>query len=511
MRSLPLTAMIAMMALLAIAACDLDTYELGGGAIDPTGDGGAVDPTGDGGSGGTPDATGGGGPPDAMACVVTGADDTCNDADDDCDGVVDDLIDKQNDPENCGTCGNRCSVPGAIQECRSGGCVFVTCLPGFVDLDSAVPGCEYQCPVFPPADEDCNGVDEDCDGMVDEAADLPPAPANLCRTQAGTPCAGTVARCQPRGTPPITRWYCDYPAAVEFDPSQPNGIFLEEQRCDGLDGDCDGQPDDSFTDLGQACDDGNLGICRDPGLRACDPADPSRTICDLSAPPGPAGSATAETCNGLDDNCDGMVDNPPTPTTRIDSMTTVALGAGGFLIDTYEASRPDATMSSEGVDTARSCSNPAVLPWRAPTYAAAVAACAAAGKQLCSPAQWLAACEGTAGNTYPYGDDASANACNAEPFDGVPTGSDDDVLVATGDPRLAACVSADGVHDLSGNLKEWTADITGETSDGTDIAVLRGGAYDTPLLGATCAFRSSRAAVTSVLPTIGFRCCAPAP
>jgi hypothetical protein len=499
---------LALAALVALAACDLDSYELGGGIVDPTGDGGIVDPTGDG--GGRPDASGTGGP-DARVCVVTGLDDTCNDADDDCDGVIDDQIDKQTDPENCGTCGNRCSAPGAIQQCTGGACAFVACLPGFVDLDASQPGCEYQCPVFPAAAEDCNGVDEDCDGQVDEAADLPPAPANLCRTQAGTPCAGTVARCQARGTPAITRWYCDYPDTVEFDPTQPNGIFLEEQRCDGQDGDCDGQADDSFSDLGQACDDGALGVCRDPGVRACDPADTARTFCNLAAPPGPAGTATAEVCNGLDDNCDGQVDNPPAVGARIDSMTVVTGDDGPFLIDTYEASRPDATAGSEGVSTARSCSNPAVLPWRAPTFAAAAAACAAAGKQLCDGDQWLAACAGAELTAYPYGDEADAAACNAEPFDGTSGGADDDLLLPTGDVRLAACVSADGVHDLSGNLKEWTDDLPGETSDGTDIAVVRGGAYDTPLIGATCAFRASRAAVTTVLPTIGFRCCAPAP
>ena len=40
-----------------------------------------------------------------------------------------------------------------------------------------------------------------------------------------------------------------------------------------------------------------------------------------------------------------------------------------------------------------------------------------------------------------------------------------------------------------------------------DIAVLRGGAFDTPAIGATCDFRTSRAAVNILEPTYGFRCC----
>jgi formylglycine-generating enzyme required for sulfatase activity len=148
-----------------------------------------------------------------------------------------------------------------------------------------------------------------------------------------------------------------------------------------------------------------------------------------------------------------------------------------------------------------------VLPWRSVTFSLAEDACTATGKRLCTNAEYLAACAGAAGLVYPYGNTFDGNACNAEPFDGVSGGADDDVLLPTGASELAACVSAAGVADLSGNLKEWTDDITGQTSAGTDIAVLRGGAYDTPGIGATCSFRSARAAVDTILPTIGFRCC----
>jgi formylglycine-generating enzyme required for sulfatase activity len=49
---------------------------------------------------------------------------------------------------------------------------------------------------------------------------------------------------------------------------------------------------------------------------------------------------------------------------------------------------------------------------------------------------------------------------------------------------------------------------TSACSDGQGpTAVLRGGAYDSPLLGATCDFRSTRVGVNVVLPTVGFRCC----
>jgi hypothetical protein len=50
-------------------------------------------------------------------------------------------------------------------------------------------------------------------------------------------------------------------------------------------------------------------------------------------------------------------------------------------------------------------------------------------------------------------------------------------------------------------------DITGVTPGGQNIAVLRGGSYATPSLGATCQFRDSRAAVNVIEDTNGFRCC----
>ncbi len=437
---------------------------------------------------------------DAAACVPFGPDDTCDEVDQDCNGIKDDLFDKLTDPNNCGVCAHQCVGAGAIQTCTAGACALVACQPGFVDLDADPLTCEYQCPLFPTIAEDCNGIDDDCDGTVDE--DLPPPPSGECRETPGTPCEGTGMICEARDGQ--TRWWCDYAAAVEFDPAIPNGIVLEETLCDGNDGDCDGVADDAFVDLGQECDDGGLGICRDVGVRACDPGDASQTTCDLAVLPDPQ-AAAAETCDGLDNDCNGVVDDSTGPGRVIDAMAFVENGANDYYIDIYEASRPDATAVDGGVSTARSCSKPGVLPWRSVTFAAAEAACAARGATLCSAPRWQRACEGATNLAYPYGDDFEGGTCNTESFDGVVGGADDDVLIATG--AAASCDAADGLFDMSGNVKEWTNDITGQTAGGTNIAVLRGGAYDTPGVGATCDFRSSRAAVTAVLPTVGFRCC----
>jgi hypothetical protein len=478
-----------------LPACDVEPYCLG--CSDPSIDAGPTDalPT---------DASDAGPrdvffpPLDASVCIPV-ADEVCNENDDDCDGRTDEGFDFTSNPEHCGGCNRPCRFPNVEVSCVASMCEVGACLPGFADLDMD-PGCDYRCPVFPVLREECNGLDDDCDGDVDEPADLPPAPSGLCRTTPGTICAATVPTCATRAG--ITTWFCDYPAGVEFDPIVPNGIALDETRCDGIDGDCDGLADEVFAGLGAGCDNGERGACRDAGRVTCDPGDPTRTVCDFSVLPDPtAGAPSAELCNGLDDDCDGIVDNSdPTDPARIrDDLVRVVRGGRDFWIYRHEASRPDATAASEGVRSARSCSRPGVLPWTRVAQSDAAAACAAAGFRLCTGAEWQLACEGAIQTTYPYGATYAPMSCNGADRREVPA------IATTG--AVALCVSPEGALDLSGNVKEWTEDPRGTGAGGDPIHVVRGGSYDSPALGLTCQTDLSRATADTLLGTLGFRCC----
>src|SRR5262249_34038467 len=117
---------------------------------------------------------------------------TCNGADDNCDGQIDEAFGAplyNTDPNNCGACGRGCNLPHAVNGCHSdpsidpsghGVCYAVACLAGFNYVPAAPCGtspprdgpagigCNYSCPVFPPSPEICDGRDNDCNGAIDE-------------------------------------------------------------------------------------------------------------------------------------------------------------------------------------------------------------------------------------------------------------------------------------------------------------------------------------------------------
>jgi hypothetical protein len=76
------------------------------------------------------------------------------------------------------------------------------------------------------------------------------------------------------------------------------------EKCNGLDDDCDGLIDEDFPDKGATCDNGLKGVCKGTGVRICN-ATQDGTTCQITVP---GLAPKAEVCNGLDDNCNGLVD-----------------------------------------------------------------------------------------------------------------------------------------------------------------------------------------------------------
>jgi formylglycine-generating enzyme required for sulfatase activity len=269
-----------------------------------------------------------------------------------------------------------------------------------------------------------------------------------------------------------------------------------------LDNDCNGRVDDPYPLVGTSCTNGELGACRRTGTYVCNGTGDG-VLCN--APP--SGGGMPETCNGLDDDCDGRLDEGAR-TRWVQVRASPALW-----IMAYEASRPDATSSAPGVLTHTACSEPMRMPWVNVTQSQAASACTAAGGRLCTETEWQLACQAGMGCTWSFASACttlSTTTCNFNEYDTTPGGGDDDAVLPAGSlPMCYARWAAGNVYDLSGNVAEWTS--TSRSSGAGTVFVVRGGSTTTPSGGATCSFDFVVAAPTVTLPNLGFRCCRDTP
>ena len=211
-------------------------------------------------------------------------DETCNGADDDCDGFTDE------DTADCTTfyADRDNDTFGADPRCLCGPQGDWTLVEGG-DCDdtnpNVKPGVRDDC--AREGDENCNGDDNEGDGCTWWYADLDrdgfgdPGAVCLCRAAApfdatdGTDCDDASDQAHPGGT----------------------------ERCNGVDDDCDGETDELFGLLGLPCDSDDADLCL-RGAYVCLP-DGSGVHCPQSAE---SETDIRERCNHEDDDCDGLTD-----------------------------------------------------------------------------------------------------------------------------------------------------------------------------------------------------------
>jgi hypothetical protein len=150
--------------------------------------------------------------------------------------------------------------------------------------------------------------------------------------------------------------------------------------------------------------------------------------------------------------------------------------------------------------TVRATSRALVVPNGYLSGPVASEACRAAGKRLCTHAEWTVACRGERNRRFPYGDEYQDGACNVfreahpasvlhgdasihhlDPRLNLVRGPRGPLLRRTGEsPRCRSEWATDGVFDMVGNLDEWVEDPEGTfvggfyargTRDGCDAKI----------------------------------------
>jgi len=242
---------------------------------------------------------------DTQSAVRPGATETCNLIDDNCDGAIDENVKNtyylDSDGDTYGDASQTslaCSVPEG----------YVSDNTDCVDDNNLVN---------PSRDEICNGLDDNCINGIDEFATCP-ITAYYCDDDSDSYLSsGVSGTCITFDCIPVG---CSSSQGNDCNDSLSNVKPGALETCNLIDDNCDGQVDEGVeTTYYQDLDGdtyGNLGViaeeCSVPTGFVADYTDCDDT--KSSVKPG-----TTETCNLIDDNCDGVIDEGVKNTYYLDS------------------------------------------------------------------------------------------------------------------------------------------------------------------------------------------------
>jgi uncharacterized protein (TIGR03382 family) len=225
---------------------------------------------------------------DSNAAVSPGDPETCNGVDDDCDGTIDDGVKttyyRDADGDGYGTSATTttaCSAPTGYVA-TSGDCN---------DSNKSV---------YPGRTETCNSVDDDCDGTIDEGV---------------TTTYYRDADGDGYGTSTTTTTGCSAPTGYVSNSTDCNDSSSSirpgaTETCNSIDDDCDGTIDEGVKTTYYRDSDGDgygTSSTTTTGCSAPTGYVSNNTDCNDSSKTVYPGAT--ETCNSIDDDCDGTVDD----------------------------------------------------------------------------------------------------------------------------------------------------------------------------------------------------------
>jgi sulfatase modifying factor 1 len=237
------------------------------------------------------------------------------------------------------------------------------------------------------------------------------------------------------------------------------------------------------------------------------PAISAASLSPMSSPVvGPAAYIIPEVKLGPGNGC-------PNSMARVDSSCVDKYEASLVQIDETGKESPFSPYEAPNGHNVRAVSREGVVPQAHISMVEAKRACNASGKRLCRAPEWKTACKGPEATRYPYGDNRVPGACvdtnrtspmatlhqgehSAQTMNDPLANQQENTLAPTG--SAAACTNGYGVHDMVGNVHEWT-----------DDGSFRGGYYlDTSENGEGCEYRTTAHAPAYYDYSTGFRCCA---
>ena len=295
---------------------------------------------------------------------------SCNGLDDDCDGTID-----NGNPGAGILCGN------GTGECVQG---TTACVNGAVACQGALG----------PSPESCDGADNNCDGQIDE----------------GDPGAGAQCGAGPEVcVPGVIRCAGGQLSCVGAGPAIP-------ELCNEVDDNCNGQVDEGFN---TAIDPNNCGKCGKVcaltfarsacGAGACqiercttdhwdvdrDASNGCEYACSLRG---------VELCNGVDDDCDGVIDNGVAAPDNCAKLGECAgtkpncEGKGGWvchyaaMVSTNAQGQIIPETNCDDRDNDCNGRTDDFFPNRNKGCTSGAGACVAEGKQVCNPARDALVC-----------------------------------------------------------------------------------------------------------------------